>query len=508
MVGQAADAGVLETARLLEQGKTSSEELTRDYLRRARTLGPHLNCYISLVEEESALEQARAADQRRAQGTNTPLSGIPLAHKDIFCTLKLPTSCASRMLEGYRSPIEATVVRLLREAGMVCLGKTNMDEFAMGSSNETSYFGPVLNPWDLERVPGGSSGGSAAAVAAHLIPAATGTDTGGSIRQPAALCGVTGLKPTYGRVSRYGMVAFASSLDQAGTLTRSAADAALLLRTMAGPDPLDSTTDPRPVQDYLATLENPPRPVKGLRIGLPRQFMDKRLDGQVGALVQQAAELLQQQGALLREVELPHQEAAVAAYCVIAAAECSSNLARFDGVRYGYRCQQAHDLRDLYLRSRTEGFGTEVKRRVLTGTHVLSAGYHEAYYLQALKVRRLIRDEFLQAFEDNDLLLGPTSPTVAFRIGEKTADPITMYLSDVYTVGCNLAGLPALSIPVGFSQDLPVGMQLIGPHFSESLLLQTAHHYQKLTDWHLRRPPEPAPHPESAENSNPGGERA
>ncbi len=485
--------GVLETARLLEQGDASSEELTLDCLRRARSHGRRLNCYISLAEEEAVLEQARASDQRRARGAGTPLTGVPLAHKDIFCTRDLPTSCASRMLEGYRSPIEATVVRRLREAGMICVGKTNMDEFAMGSSNENSYFGPVANPWDPERVPGGSSGGSAAAVAARLVPAATGTDTGGSIRQPAALCGVTGLKPTYGRVSRHGIVAFASSLDQAGPLGRSAEDAALLLHAMAGPDPLDSTTDPRPVQDYPAALAAGKERLQGLRIGLPRQFLDERLDARVGELIQESARLLEQQGAVLREVELTHQDLAVAAYCVIAAAECSSNLARFDGVRYGYRCEEPRDLSELYLRSRTEGFGAEVKRRVITGTHVLSAGYQEAYYLQALKVRRLIRDEFLQTLEETDLLLGPTSPTAAFRRGEKIADPVNMYLSDVYTVGCNLAGLPAVSVPAGFTGGLPVGMQLIGPPFSEGLLLQVAHRYQELSDWHLQHPPEPPP---------------
>jgi aspartyl-tRNA(Asn)/glutamyl-tRNA(Gln) amidotransferase subunit A len=389
------------------------------------------------------------------------------------------------MLANFVSPYDATVVERLRAAGVVMLGKTNMDEFAMGSSNETSYFGPVRNPWDTARVPGGSSGGSAAAVAARLAPAATATDTGGSIRQPAALCGITGMKPTYGRVSRYGMVAFASSLDQGGVLTRSAADAALMLREMAGFDANDSTSVDTPVPDYVATLE---QPLTGLRIGLLREFFDKGLDADNERRIREALRVYETLGARLIDVSLPHLPMSVPVYYVVAPAECSSNLARFDGVRFGHRCENPRDLNDMYRRSRGEGFGAEVKRRVMTGTYVLSAGYYDAYYLKAQRVRALINEDFVRAFESVDVLIGPTTPTPAFALGAKTADPITMYLNDIYTIGANLAGLPAISVPCGFVQDLPVGLQIVGPHFAEARVLNAAHAFQKVTDWHTRAP--------------------
>jgi aspartyl-tRNA(Asn)/glutamyl-tRNA(Gln) amidotransferase subunit A len=416
------------------------------------------------------------------------LTGVPLAHKDIFCTDGVLTTCGSRMLANFVAPYDATVVERLAAAGMVLLGKTNMDEFAMGSSNETSWFGPVRNPWDLARVPGGSSGGSAAAVAGGLAPVATGTDTGGSIRQPAALCGLTGLKPTYGRVSRYGMIAFASSLDQGGVLARSALDAALLLAAMAGPDPRDSTCIERPVPDYAAGLD---RPMRGLRIGIIREFFGPGLEAGTGAAVQAALNGFRKLGAELVEVSLPNLPLSVPTYYVVAPAEASSNLSRFDGVRFGHRCAEPRDLRDLYERSRGEGFGAEVKRRIMTGTYVLSAGYYDAYYLKAQQVRSLINADFRRAFAEVDVLMGPTSPTPAFALGAKTDDPITMYLNDIYTIGANLAGLPAISVPCGLVEGLPVGLQVIGSHFAEELLLAVAHAWQRETDWHGRRPPEP-----------------
>ena len=475
---------VAELARGLAAKRYSSVELTRAYLDRVAAAQPELNAFIT-VTGEAALAAAARADAARAAGRGGPLTGVPLAHKDIFCTEGVLTTCGSKMLANFVSPYDATVVAGLRQAGTVMLGKLNMDEFAMGSSNETSYFGPVRNPWDTARVPGGSSGGSAAAVAARIAPAATATDTGGSIRQPAALCGVTGIKPTYGRVSRYGMIAFASSLDQGGLITVSAEDAALLLGPMSGFDPRDSTSVDSPVPDYTATLADS---LKGLTIGLVKEFFDDGLDAECGARIREAIAVLEKQGARVREVSCPNLPLSVPTYYVVAPAECSSNLARFDGVRFGHRCESPKNLTDLYSRSRGEGFGAEVKRRIMTGTYVLSAGYYDAYYLKAQRVRQLISADFARAFAECDLLLGPTSPTPAFRIGDKCDDPITMYLNDIYTIGANLAGLPGMSLPCGFVGGLPVGMQLIGPHFSEARMLNAAHRYQMETDWHLRVP--------------------
>ena len=472
-----------ELAERLARKETSSTELTRHFLARIERLNPPLNAIITLTAEQ-ALAAAGAADRRRAAGESGPLLGIPLIHKDIFCTDGVRTSCGSRMLDNFISPYDATVVARLKSAGAVMLGKANMDEFAMGSSNETSWYGPVRNPWNTAKVPGGSSGGSAAATAARLAPFATGTDTGGSIRQPAALTGVTGVKPTYGRVSRFGIVAFASSLDQAGVFARSAADAAVVLAAMAGFDPLDSTSVDAPVPDYAAALDTP---LKGLKIGLLREFFDV-LEARNAALIHDAIAVYRSLGAETREVSLPNLPLSVPTYYVVAPAECSSNLSRFDGVRFGHRCAAPKDLMDLYERSRGEGFGAEVKRRIMTGTYVLSAGYFDAYYLKAQKVRRLITDDFRAAFEQVDLLIGPTTPTPAFDIGAKIDDPITMYLNDIYTIGANLAGLPGLSMPCGFVDDLPMGLQLIGPHFAESRLLNAAHRFQLATDWHRRAP--------------------
>src|SRR5271170_2205216 len=472
-----------ELGRTLRAGKTSSVEITRHFLSRIERLNPALNALITVTAEQ-ALVEAAAADARRAAGDQGPLLGIPLIHKDIFCTDGVRTSCGSRMLDNFIAPYDATVVAKLKAAGMVMLGKANMDEFAMGSSNETSFYGPVRNPWDTTKVPGGSSGGSAAAAAARLAPFTTGTDTGGSIRQPAALTGITGVKPTYGRVSRYGMIAFASSLDQAGVLAQSAADAAAVLKVMAGFDPKDSTSVDTPVPDYPALLD---APLKGLRIGLLREFFDG-LESRNAGLIRDALAVFTALGAETVEVSLPHLPLSVPTYYVVAPAECSSNLSRFDGVRFGYRCEQPKDLADLYERSRGEGFGPEVKRRIMTGTYVLSAGYFDAYYLKAQKVRRLITDDFRAAFEKVDLVVGPTTPTPAFAIGAKISDPVTMYLNDIYTIGANLAGLPGVSTPCGFVDGLPLGLQLIGPHFAEAKLLGAAHQYQLATDWHTHRP--------------------
>jgi aspartyl-tRNA(Asn)/glutamyl-tRNA(Gln) amidotransferase subunit A len=469
----------------LRNKEFSSVELTRLLLGRIEQAQPTLNALISITHD-TAFAQSAAADREIAAGRAGALTGVPILHKDIFCTEGVRTSCGSRMLDNFVAPYDATVVAKLKAAGTVMLGKSNMDEFAMGSSNETSFYGPVRNPWDTRLVPGGSSGGSAAAVAARLAPAATATDTGGSIRQPAALCGVTGFKPTYGRVSRYGMIAFASSLDQAGVITASAEDAALLLRAMAGFDPRDSTSVDRPVPDYLEALE---RPIAGLKIGLLREFFERGLDPENERRVREALGTYEKLGATLKEVSLPNLRLSVPAYYVVAPAECSSNLARYDGVRFGYRCKEPRDLLDMYRRTRGEGFGAEVKRRIMTGTYVLSAGYYDAYYLKAQKVRRLIADDFARAFQEVDVLMGPTTPTAAFEIGSKTADPVTMYLNDIYTIGANLAGLPALSIPCGFVGPLPVGLQIIGPHFAEERLLTAAHAYQRETDWHRRIPP-------------------
>jgi len=479
------DKGVAELSAALQARQLSSVEVTQALLERATRHQADLNAFISISAEAALAEAARADARLRAHDAG-PLTGVPLAHKDIFCTRDQKTTCGSRMLANFISPYDATVVERLRAAGMVMLGKTNMDEFAMGSSNETSFFGPVRNPWDAARVPGGSSGGSAAAVAARLTPAATATDTGGSIRQPAALCGVTGLKPTYGRVSRFGMIAFASSLDQAGLITRSAEDAALLLGAMAGFDQRDSTSVELPVPDYSAALA---APLKGLKIGVLKEFFDTGLDAQIEQHIRAALELLRTQGALVKDVSLPNLPLSVPTYYVVAPAECSSNLARFDGVRYGHRCEKPRDLLDLYERSRGEGFGAEVKRRIMTGTYVLSAGYYDAFYLKAQRVRALISNDFERAFREVDVVIGPTTPTTAFELGAKTADPVTMYLNDIYTIGANLAGLPAISLPCGLAQGLPTAMQIIGPHFAEERLLNVAHRYQLETDWHRRAPP-------------------
>ena len=475
---------VAALAKGLAAGDFSSVELTRSYLDRIQTSQPALNAFIT-VTAEAALAEAAAADAARAAGKAGVLTGVPLAHKDIFCTEGVLTTCGSKMLANFVSPYDATVVSGLRRSGTVMLGKLNMDEFAMGSSNETSYFGPVRNPWNPAMVPGGSSGGSAAAVAARLVPAATATDTGGSIRQPAALCGVTGIKPTYGRVSRYGMIAFASSLDQAGLITVSAEDAALLLGPMSGFDPKDSTSVDSPVPDYTRTLGDS---LEGMTIGIVKEFFDKGLDADCESRIRDAMRVYEKLGATFREVSCPNLPLSVPTYYVVAPAECSSNLARFDGVRFGYRCDSPKNLTDLYMRSRGEGFGAEVKRRIMTGTYVLSAGYYDAYYLKAQRVRQLISADFARAFGEVDLLLGPTSPTPAFAIGAKCDDPITMYLNDIYTIGANLAGLPGMSLPCGFVGGLPVGLQLIGPHFSEARMLNAAHRYQLETDWHLQLP--------------------
>ncbi|MDN3516029.1 Asp-tRNA(Asn)/Glu-tRNA(Gln) amidotransferase subunit GatA [Aquisalimonas lutea] len=475
---------VAELAAGLAAGTFSSEEITRAYLERIQGAGADLNAFIT-VTGDRALEAARAADDRRRSGDAGPLTGVPLAHKDIFCTRDVRTSCGSRMLDNFTAPYDAHVVERCQQAGMVCLGKTNMDEFAMGSSNETSYYGPVKNPWDTDAVPGGSSGGSAAAVAARLAPAATGTDTGGSIRQPAALCGITGLKPTYGRVSRYGMIAFASSLDQGGPMARTAEDCALLLEAMAGFDERDSTSVDRAVPRYSQELTGS---LQGLRVGLPKEYFGDGLDPEVARVIDAAIGEYRELGVEFREISLANTELAVPAYYVIAPAECSSNLSRFDGVRFGYRCESPRDLEDLYKRSRGEGFGAEVKRRIMVGTYALSAGYFDAYYRKAQQMRRLIKNDFMAAFEDVDLILGPTSPTPAFNIGERADDPVKMYLSDLYTIAVNLAGLPGISLPAGFAGGRPVGLQLIGNYFDEGRLLNAAHRYQQVTDWHTRAP--------------------
>ncbi|MES2217936.1 MAG: Asp-tRNA(Asn)/Glu-tRNA(Gln) amidotransferase subunit GatA [Pseudomonadota bacterium] len=474
---------IAELGNDLKTKKISSVELTQEFLDRINRF-ENLNSFITVTTTQ-ALMQAKAADALLAQGKAGPLTGIPIAHKDIFCTQGVKTSCGSKMLDSYISPYDATVIEKFNAAGAVLIGKTNMDEFAMGSSTENSAYGPVKNPWQLDLVPGGSSGGSAAAVAAHLAPGATGTDTGGSIRQPAALSGICGMKPTYGRVSRYGMVAYASSLDQGGPLAKSAEDIALMLNVMAGFDARDSTSVDLPVPDYTATLTEK---IHGLRIGLPKQYFDSGLDAGVEKAIQAAIKEYEAMGAIVQEINLPNTMLSIPAYYVIAPAECSSNLARYDGVRFGYRCKDPVDLEDLYKRSRSESLGPEVKRRIMIGTYALSAGYYDAYYLKAQKIRGLIRNDFLEAFKKVDVIMGPTAPTTAFKLGEKTNDPISMYLSDIYTIAVNLAGLPAMSIPAGFVNDLPVGLQLIGNFFNEARLLNIAHHYQKVTDWHTRTP--------------------
>lgn len=474
---------IAELSQDLHAKKISSVELTTYYLDRIKKLDKELNSFIT-VTEEKALADAKKADELLAKGNANSLTGIPIAQKDIFCTKGIKTTCGSKILDPFISPYDATVIEKFNQAGAVLIGKTNMDEFAMGSSTENSYYGPTKNPWDKETVPGGSSGGSASAVAANLAPGATGTDTGGSIRQPCALSGISGIKPTYGRVSRYGMIAFASSLDQGGPMAKSAEDLAIMLNVMAGFDERDSTSIEKDVPDYTQTLNNP---IKGLRIGLPKEYFDN-LDKSVAKVIQEALQQYEKLGATIHEVHLPNTNLSIPAYYVIAPAECSSNLARFDGVRYGYRCKDPVDLLDLYERTRSEGFGSEVKRRVMIGTYALSAGYYDAYYLKAQKVRGLIRRDYTEAFEKVDVIMGPTSPTTAFKIGEKVDDPVSMYLSDIFTIGVNLAGLPGMSIPAGFVNNMPIGLHLVGNIFEEARLLNIAHQYQKETDWHMRSP--------------------
>jgi len=479
------NASLKQLSAALAAKQISSVELTRLFLDRVKALNPDINAFIT-VDEAFSLAQAKAADARIAAGTAVPLTGIPIAHKDIFVTKGLRTTCASKMLEHYVSPYDAHVIEQFNNAGAVTLGKTNMDEFAMGSSNETSYFGKVKNPWAREAVPGGSSGGAAASLAARMAPAATGTDTGGSIRQPAALCGVSGLKPTYGTVSRYGMIAFASSLDQGGPMAKSAEDLALLLNVMTGFDARDSTSLDRPKEDYTRDLG---KPLQGLRIGLPKEHFGEGLGADVAKAIEAAIAEFKKLGATIVDISLPNGKLSVPAYYVIAPAEASSNLSRFDGVRYGHRAPEYKDLLDMYMKTRAQGFGAEVKRRILIGTYVLSHGYYDAYYLKAQKLRRLIAGDFKAAFEQCDLILGPTSPSVAFDIGAKAADPVQMYLNDIYTIAANLAGLPAMSIPCGFGNgDRPVGLHLVGNYFAEGRMLNAAHQYQQATDWHTRAP--------------------
>jgi aspartyl-tRNA(Asn)/glutamyl-tRNA(Gln) amidotransferase subunit A len=479
---------MVTSVKQIQQGlakkEFSSVEITQQYLEKIHQHNPELNCFISITDE-IALQQAKAADQAISAGDGGPLTGIPIAHKDLFCTDGVKTSCGSGMLDNFIAPYDATIIQHFKRDQAVMLGKTNMDEFAMGSSNENSFYGPVANPWNTECVPGGSSGGSAAAVAARLAPAATGTDTGGSIRQPAALSGVTGIKPTYGRVSRYGMVAFASSLDQGGPLAHTAEDCAILLQSMAGFDPRDSTSAERSVPNYSTQLD---QGVEGLKIGLPKEYFAEGLDSKVATVIESAIGEYRKLGAEVIDISLPNTQLSIPVYYVVAMAECSSNLSRFDGVRFGHRCENPVDLEDLYKRSRAEGFGEEVKRRIMIGTYALSAGYYDAYYLKAQQLRRMIKQDFQQAFESVDVILGPTTPEVAFKIGEKTADPVSMYLQDIYTISLNLAGLPGMSIPAGFVDGLPVGMQLIGNYFDEARLLGAAHCYQQNTDWHLQSP--------------------
>jgi len=478
---------ITELSAMLQAGEVTSVELTQYFLDRIRAQDGELNSFITVCEDE-ALAQAEEADEKLKAGGAPALTGVPIAHKDIFCTNGVKTSCASKMLDNFISPYDATVVRNMRDAGVVMLGKTNMDEFAMGSSNETSYYGAVKNPWSLDCVPGGSSGGSAAAVSARLAPGATGTDTGGSIRQPAAFCGITGLKPTYGRVSRFGMIAFASSLDQGGPMGQSASDCALLLNAMAGFDDKDSTSIEKDVPNYSADLG---KPLDGLRIGLPKEYFEHKDGGiaeGVETCIREALDQYVAMGAELIDIELPNSNLSVPVYYVVAPAECSANLSRFDGVRYGYRCEDPKDLNDLYTRSRGEGFGAEVQRRIMVGTYALSSGYYDAYYLKAQQLRHLISDDFKKAYEKVDVIMAPATPETAFRIGEKSDDPISMYLSDIFTIAVNLAGIPAMSIPVGFSQGMPVGMQIMGNYFDEARLLNVAHQYQQQTDWHTRLP--------------------
>jgi len=474
-----------QLSALLAAKEISSTELTGEFLKRLKALNPDYNAFIT-INEEVSLAQARAADVMIAAGLAHPLTGIPVAQKDIFCTKGWLTTCGSKMLSNFISPYDADVVERFNMAGAVNIGKTNMDEFAMGSSNETSFYGPVKNPWDITAVPGGSSGGSACAVAARMAPAATGTDTGGSIRQPAALCGISGIKPTYGLVSRYGMIAFASSLDQGGPMAKSAEDLTLMLNVMAGFDMRDSTSLQREPEDYTRDLE---KPLAGLRIGLPKEYFVKEINDDVARAVEAAIAEYRKLGAKTVEVSLPATKLSVPVYYVLAPAEASSNLSRFDGVRYGYRAPEYIDLNDMYRKTRAQGFGAEVKRRILMGTYVLSHGYYDAYYIQAQKLRRLIAQDFIEAFKQCDIIMGPTSPTVAFNLGEKSSDPVQMYLSDAYTIAVNLAGLPGMSIPIGFgNKNRPVGLHIIGNYFAEAQMLNVAHQFQRATDWHVRMP--------------------
>ncbi len=474
---------IAQLAQGLQNKDFSSVEITQHYLDRINN--SDLNAYIT-VTDEIALDQAKKADEKISSGSANILTGIPYAHKDIFCTQGVKTSAGSKMLDNFISPYDATVTHKLNQQNLVMLGKANMDEFAMGSSNENSFHGAVKNPWNKNKIPGGSSGGSAAAVAGGLSVFATGTDTGGSIRQPASLCGITGLKPTYGRVSRYGMIAYASSLDQAGPMTKTAQDAAIVLNAMAGFDEKDSTSAQQDVPDYTKDLNNS---IEGLTIGLPKEFFSEGLDDDVASCVMDAVKEFEVMGANVKEISLPNSSYAIPTYYIVAPCECSSNLSRLDGVRYGYRCEDPKDLEDLYLRSRSEGFGDEVKRRIMIGAYALSAGYYDAYYLKAQKVRHLISDDFKKAFKDVDVIMGPVSPTTAFDLGS-VKDPVSMYLADIYTLSANLAGLPGMSIPAGFSEKLPVGLQLIGNYWSESKLLNIAHQFQQQTDWHQQMPQE------------------
>lgn len=476
---------IAQLAKGLRDKSFSSVELTQHFIDRIKQLDGQYNSYITLTETE-ALAQAAKADRRLAEGDSSLLCGIPIAHKDIFCTNGVKTSCGSKMLDNFIPPYDATVVDNFNRLGAVSLGKTNMDEFAMGSTNESSFYGPVKNPWNTDCVPGGSSGGSAAAVAAFLTPAATATDTGGSIRQPAALCGVTGLKPTYGRVSRWGMIAFASSLDQGGPIARTAEDAAIMIQAMASFDSKDSTCIDQPIPDYMASLSDS---LEGVRIGVPEEYFGKGLQPEVAEKVQAAIKHFESLGAIIKSVTLPHNELAVPAYYVIAPAEASANLSRFDGVRYGHRCEGAADLEDLYRRSRSEGFGEEVKRRILVGAYALSSGYYDAYYSKAQKVRRLIKQDFMNAFDEVDVLMGPTTTSPAYKLGSLSSDPVAMYLEDIYTTATNLAGLPGLSIPCGQVDGLPVGLQMTGNYFAEAKLLNLAHQFQQSTDFHLQTAP-------------------
>lgn len=478
------DLTLAQIATALAEKQFSSREATQHFLQRIAHFDKTYNSFITVTAEQ-ALAEADAADACRAAGNAAFLTGVPFAHKDIFCTQGVRTSCGSKMLDNFISPYDATVVAKYRAQGLVMLGKTNMDEFAMGSSNETSFYGAVKNPWNIDCVPGGSSGGSAASVAARLTPAATATDTGGSIRQPAALCGITGLKPTYGRVSRWGMIAFASSLDQAGPMARTAEDVALLLGAMAGFDAKDSTCLDREVPDYCAHLNSD---LTGLKVGVPKEYFGEGLNAQTAERVQVALREYEKLGATLVEISLPHSHLAVPAYYVIAPAECSANLSRFDGVRYGYRCENPQDLSDMYCRSRAEGFGEEVKRRILVGTYVLSAGFYDAYYRKAQQARRLIQQDFVEAFKQVDVIMGPTSPSPAFAFGAKGSDPVAMYLEDIYTIATNLAGLPGMSLPCGLVDNKPVGLQVIGNYFDEARMLNIAHRYQQVTDWHTQQP--------------------